>query len=228
MRRRRPAVLAVLAGLVVALAAGCAGTVAGSGSIAADAVRPSVGASGSATPSGGPSATRTAAPQGRTSLKCSGRTIAPSGAPYCFTIPAGFTDVSASVTVDASIGNEKFRSAVALADRDLIIITVYTLSADTDPIAADTLEGELKTVLAQLATQGFTFDSTQAERGNVDGARSFGYRAAQPKNKLQSDLHFLFRGKNEVEVNCQWQTKEADIRKGCTAVLDSLQFKTVR
>ena len=83
-------------------------------------------------------------------------------------------------------------------------------------------------MLAQLVAQGFTFESTQAERGTVDGARSFSYRAAQPKNKLQSDVYFVFRGKNEVEVNCQWQTKQAEIQKGCTAVLESLQFKTVR
>jgi hypothetical protein len=161
-------------------------------------------------------------------LRCSGRTIAPAGAPYCFSIPSGFTDVSSSVRVDASVGNEKFRSAVALADRDLIIVTVYTLTVDTDPIAADTLEGELRTVLAQLAAQGFTFESTQAARTTLDGARSFSYRAAQPKNKLQSDVYFVFRGKNEVEVNCQWQNKQAEIQKGCKALLGSLQVKTVR
>lgn len=232
--RRRPAVnariAASLAGLVVVLAAGCASSVAGTGSIAADASRLPA-ATGSASPSGSPTpgtGGTTPGSGGRTTLKCSGRTIYPAGAPYCFSIPAGFTDVSSSVTVDATVGNEKFRSAVALADRDLIIVTVYSLTANTDSIASDTLEGELKTVLAQLAAQGFTFESTQAERGTVDGARSFSYRAAQPKNKLQSDVYFVFRGKNEVEVNCQWQTKPAEIRKGCTAVLDSLQFKTVR
>jgi hypothetical protein len=239
--RRRPAVnariAAALAGLVVVLAAGCASSVAGTGSIAADASRLPA-ATGSASPSGSPTPGTggttpgtdgtTPGSGGRTTLKCSGRTISPAGAPYCFSIPAGFTDVSSSVTVDATVGNEKFRSAVALADRDLIIVTVYSLTANTDSIASDTLEGELKTVLAQLATQGFTFESTQAERGTVDGARSFSYRAAQPKNKLQSDVYFVFRGKNEVEVNCQWQTKQAEIQKGCTAVLHSLQFKTVR
>jgi hypothetical protein len=224
--RRRPAVLASLAGLVAVLAAGCASSVAGTGTIAADAAKPSAGQSGSGTASPSPSAS--GGTRDRTTLKCAGKTIGPSGAPYCFSIPTGFQDVSSSVTVDASVGNEKYRSAVALADRDLIIITVYTLTTDTDDISADTLEGELKTVLAQLAKQGFSFESTQAERGSVDGARSFSYRAAQAKNKLESDVYFVFRGKNEVEVNCQWQTKAAEIQKGCKAVLDSLQFKTVR
>lgn len=218
MRRRR-AVLATLAALLVA---GCGGTVAGTGTIAADAVKPSGSA---AAPSGSPSATAT---PGRSSLACKGRAIAPSGAPYCFEIPAGFTDVSSSVTIDTSIGNEKFRSAIAVADRDLVIVTVYALNADTDTIASDTLEGELKTVLGQLASQGFTFESTQAERGTIDGARSFGYRAKQAKDNLESDVYFVFRGKNEIEVNCQWKDKKAEVEKGCKAVLDSIQIKTVR
>lgn len=219
MRSRRavPAALLVLAPLLLA---GCS-KVAGTGTVAADAVRPSgmPGPSGSASPSTTP---------GRTSLNCKGASISPSGAPYCFTTPAGFTDVSSSVTIDTSIGNEKYRSAVAVADRDLIIVTVYGLNANTDTIASDTLEGELKTVLGQLASRGFTFESTQAERGSIDGARSFAYRARQSKDNLESDVYFLFRGKNEVEINCQWKDKPAEVQKGCKAVLDSFQFKTVR
>jgi hypothetical protein len=221
MRRRFAAVLLALSGLL----AGCASTVEGTGSVAADARKPSGGGAASPTPS--PSASSSAGP-GRRTLKCSGPVISPTGSPYCFTAPAGFQDVSSSVTVDASIGREKYRSAVALGDRDLIIVTVYELPVDTDSIAAETLEGELKTVLGQLAQQGFTFESTTAERGTVDGARSFRYHASQQKEKLESDVYFLFRGKNEIQVNCQWKDKEAEIDKGCQAVLESLQFKTVR
>ncbi len=221
MRRRFAVVLLGLSGLL----AGCASTVQGSGSIAADAAGPSGSGAPSASPT--PSGSASAAP-GRTTLKCSGKVISPTGSPYCFTAPEGFQDVSSSVTVDASIGREKYRSAVAVADRDLIIVTVYELPVDTDPIAAETLEGELKTVLGQLAQQGFTFESTTAERGTVDGARSFKYHASQAKESLESDVYFLFRGKNEIQVNCQWKDKQADIGKGCQSVLQSLQFKVVK
>lgn len=221
MRRRFAAVLLGLSGLL----AGCATTVEGTGSVAADAPAPS--GSGAASPSASPSASAATGPE-RTSLRCSGKVISPAGSPYCFSAPEGFQDVSSSVTVDASIGREKYRSAVAVADRDLIIVTVYELPVDTDPIAAETLEGELKTVLGQLAQQGFTFESTTAERGTVDGARSFKYHASQAKADLESDVYFLFRGKNEIQVNCQWKEKEADIGKGCEAVLKSLQFKSVK
>jgi hypothetical protein len=220
-RRPRGALLVVLTGLLGLLATACAGTVAGNGKVAADAARPA--GRGSATPSASASGGSSG---GRKTLSCSGKTVAPAGAPYCFTIPDGFQDVSSSVTFDTSIGNEKYRSAVAVGDRDLIIVTVYELRVDTDPIAADTLEGELKTVLAQLSRQGFTFDSTVARRGTVDGARSFGYHARQPKNMLESDVYFLFRGTNEIEVNCQWKNKEAEVGKGCRSVLQSLQVKS--
>jgi predicted small secreted protein len=221
MRRRLAAVLLGLSGLLAA----CATTVEGTGTVAADAVKPT--GTGKASPTPSPSAGASARP-GRTTLKCSGEVISPSGAPYCFTAPAGFQDVSSSVTVDASIGREKYRSAVAVAARDLIIVTVYELPVDTDPIADATLEGELKTVLGQLAQQGFTFESSTAERGTVDGARSFRYHASQEKEMLESDVYFLFRGKNEIQVNCQWKEKQAEIERGCRAVLDSLQFKSVK
>jgi hypothetical protein len=143
-------------------------------------------------------------------------------------MPGGFQDVSASVKVSASIGQDKYRSAVAVGEQDLIIISVYELRQDTDDIADDTLAGELQQVLAQLSQQGFAFKSTAAAKTSVDGARSFGYHASQKSTGLESDVYFLFRGRNELQVNCQWKTKEADIARGCKAVLGSLQFKTVK
>lgn len=230
MRRRFAAVLIGLGALV----AGCSSSVSGTGTLAADASAPSGAGSGSAMPSASatpmPSASSSGGSDGtgRQTLSCSGTKISPSGSPYCFTVPAGFQDVSSSVTVDASIGQEKYRSAVAVGDRDLIIVSVYELKVDTDDIADDTLEGELKTVLAQLAQQGFTFDSTSADKSTTDGARTFAYHATQSSSGLESDVYFLFSGKNELQVNCQWKDKEADITKGCAAVLKSLQFKSVK
>ena len=225
MHRRFAAVLIGLGALVT----GCASSVSGTGTIAADASRPAGGASGSATPSGSPTPTPGGSGgTGRKALSCSGTTISPSGSPYCFTVQAGFQDVSSAVTVDANIGQEKYRSAVAVGDRDLIIVSVYELKVDTDGIAGDTLEAELKTVLGQLAQQGFTFESTSARKSTTDGARTFSYRASQASSGLESDVYFMFSGKNELQVNCQWKNRKTDISKGCAAVLASLQFKSVK
>jgi hypothetical protein len=224
MRRRFAVAVIGLCGLL----AGCASTVAGTGTIAADAARPSGAgtASGSGSPSPDPSSSSD--DTGRSSLTCTGSKISPAGSPYCFVLPAGFQDVSSSVTVDASIGREKYRSAVAVGQRDLIIVSVYELRRDTDAISDDTLEGELKQVLRQLSQQGFTFESTSADKTSVDGARSFGYHASQDSSGLESDVYFIFRGRNELQVNCQWKDKESDIARGCKSVLGSLQLKSVK
>jgi len=217
MRRRFALALLGLCGLL----AGCASTVAGNGQPAANATKPGAA---SASPKG----SGTPDDSGRQTLSCGGSKISPAGSPYCFTMPTGFQDVSSSVTVDASIGKEKYRSAVAVSSRDLIIISVYALRSDTDTISDDTLEGELTQVLRELSQQGFTFDSTAADKTDVDGARSFGYHASQRSTGLESDVYFVFRGRNELQVNCQWKDKESDVTRGCKSVLDTLQFKSVK
>jgi len=235
--RRGGQVLAGLSAVLCALlVAACSTAVGGSGTFAEG------GASGAATPSGSssgspastspgssPTSGGSTEGPGRQTLSCTGaKLISPSGAPYCYAIPSGFTDVSSSVTVDTSVGKEKFRTAVAVADRDLIIVTVYELLADTDSISDESLEQELKGVLTSLASQGFTFDSTTPKRTAVDGARAFSYHAREAKNQLQADVSFIFRGKTEVEVNCQWQRRQADITRGCQQVLESLQIKSIK
>lgn len=221
MRRRL-----LLAGLGALLATGCATTVSGNGTLAEDAPRPTgSGPSDRPSPSNGNDDPGSGE---RQSLNCEGdKIISPRGAPYCFAQPDGFQDVSETVTVDATVGNEKYRSAVAVGDRDLIIVTVYELRINTDPVSDEMLESELRGVLANLSTQGFAFDSTVAKRGTVDGARSFGYHAQQAKERLEADVYFIFRGKSEVEVNCQWKDKRAQIQRACDDVLGSLQIKSV-
>lgn len=219
MRRRL-----LLAGLAGLLATGCSATVAGTGSYAAgDRADPTP-----ARPSPSGARTRPASPRpdpaGRTSLSCSGGTVvSPTGAPYCYLVPAGFTDVTSSVRVDASVGDEKYRTAVAVADRDLLIVTVYELRVDTDAIPSGQLASELKGVLGQLTEQGFAFESTTPKRSAVDGARAFGYHAREARNRLEADVFFVFRGKTEVEVNCQWRDRPAEVQQACRQLLGSLQ-----
>lgn len=221
----------MLAGACAMLAAACSSTVSGHPTFVGQAPGTS---SSAGTPSGGgtpePTGSGGASPTGdRQALHCAGgKIISPAGSPYCYLVPAGFVDVTSSVTVDTSVGSEKFRTAVAVADRDLIIVTVYQLRLDTDEIPDQSLEGELRTVLSQLTSQGFQFDSTTPKRVTVDGARGFGYHAREAKNKLQANVYFTFRGKTEVEINCQWQQQAADVTKACGSILTSLQIKSIK
>jgi hypothetical protein len=214
--------------LSAALAAGCATTVDGNGRLAEGVATPSTPSPDDGSPSGSPPGSAPGQPT-RESLTCSGgKIVSPRDAPYCFRVPDGFVDVSRSVTVDANIGSERFRSAVAVdhRDRDLIIVTTYELRIDADPIPDDILEAELKSVLTQLTKQGFVFDSTVPKRTVVDRARTFGYHAREPRSKLQADVYFAFRGQNELEINCQYREAPTDVQRGCQAVLSTMQFKT--
>jgi hypothetical protein len=226
--RRGRLVLAGLAGVGAILAAACSESVSGQASFAGGT---GPAPSGSAQTGSAPTAP---APgdtgQGdRQALSCRGaKVLSPAGAPYCFPLPAGFVDVSSSVSVDTTIGSQQFRAAVAVADRDLIIVTVYDLKVDTDGVSSAALDSTLQGVLAKLANQGFAFDSTTAKRSTVDGARTFGYHAREAKYKLQADVFFTFRGRFEVEINCQWQQRQADVTRACQQLRTSLQIKTVK
>ena len=60
-------------------------------------------------------------------------------------------------------------------------------------------------------------------RTDVDGARGFTYHA-KAREGYFSDLVFAFRGKQEVELNCQYRAHQADIQRACGAILASLQI----
>jgi hypothetical protein len=199
----------LLAGLAVALISACTSGVHGSGTF------------GGSPPARVPD--RAAAPA------CAGATvIAPAGAPYCYAVPPGFTDVTTSTTVSTNLGNESFRSAVAIAEHDLIIVSVYALREDTDTITDANLTTEIKSVLAQLSPQGVSFDMSRPRRSTVDGARAFGYHQVSAETGLAADNWFIFRGWTEIQVVCQWSEQPARITAGCGQLLGSLKIKPVK
>jgi hypothetical protein len=200
----------LLAAMCVLLAA-CTGSVAGRGSF------------------GGPAAPPGTAPAPAPALGCTGaKVIAPPAAPYCYLLPAGLVDTSGSVSVGTRIGQEKHRSAVALDSHDVIVVLVYELLADSDGVADQALTGELRAVLDRFTAQGLVFPGTPPERGVVDGARSFHYRATQAARRLTSDFYFVFRGRLEVEINCQWSEHRAELAAACAAVLKSLRIASLK
>jgi len=219
--------VAAAAGLLAALAA-CTTTVAGSGTFAGGA---SPGPAGT-TSTGSPAATGTpgSTSPGRSSLSCSGGTVLrPGNAPYCYLLPAGFRDVS-SLTTTAVGQSGEHPSSVALASepvtpavRDLIIVLDFTLRLDTDPLSDEDLVRQLDVLIGQFESQGFTFDSRVPARITVDGARGFQYHATS-REGYSSDLVFTFRGKQEVELNCQYKAHQTQIRQACDSILASLQF----
>ncbi|MBI1759683.1 MAG: hypothetical protein HYR62_10760 [Actinobacteria bacterium] len=201
--------------------AGCTSTIPGHGTLA--------GAAGSGTasptPSSEPTVTR---PAGRERLSCGGGTVITSpGGPYCYLRPDGFQDVTAQVDVGTAVGGAgTHRTAVALANHDLILVVDFPLRTDSEQLSDAALVEQLNGVAAQFEAQGFVFDSTVPESVTVDGARGFRYHAKATNADYSSDLVFVFRGTNEIEINCQYATRKVDVDRGCANVLKSIQIRT--
>lgn len=226
----RPRTVAA-ATLLLAALAGCSSTVAGTGTFAQGS------ATGTATPTetGSSSPTPTETPTssgspGRSSLSCSGgKVLQPKSAPYCYLLPGGFKDVSSLTSTTVGQSGEH-PSSVALstetitpAVRDLIIVLDFTLRLDTDTLADEDLVQQLTTLINQFESQGFTFDSKTPEQTKVDDARAFVYHA-KAREGYFSDIVFAFRGKQEVELNCQYKARQAQIQTACQSILGSLQI----
>jgi hypothetical protein len=232
-RRRRIGTLAAAALLLTA----CSTTVTGNGSYAGGTPSGSAGLPGppgptgpTATGSGAPAPTGPSGNPGRSSLSCAGGTVLqPSNAPYCYLLPAGFRDVSTQTSTTVGQTGEH-PSSVAMAGeritpavRDLIIVLDFTLRLDTDTLPDQSLVQQLNVLIGQFETQGFSFSSRVPERTRLDGARGFTYHA-RARDGYASDIVFAFRGKQEVEVNCQFKIHETAIRRACGSILASLQF----
>lgn len=218
--------VAAATSLLIALAA-CSSSVSGQGSFAGPAP------SGSTTPTATDTPTTTETPTGtpgRTVLSCSGGTVLqPKSAPYCYLLPSGFKDVSALTSTTVGQSGEHPSSVARAGEtitqtvRDLIIVLDFTLRLDTDTLSDDDLVQQLDTLITQFEAQGFTFDNKVPGRNTVDGARGFTYHA-KAREGYFSDIVFAFRGKQEVEVNCQYKAHQADIQRACGAILTSLQI----
>jgi hypothetical protein len=224
-----PVALALLA------VAGCSTTVSGSGSFDTAA-----GPTGSGTASPSPTGSGTASPtptgsgsgtEGRQTLACAGgKVLRPANAPYCYLLPAGFKDVSGLTSTTVGQSGEHPSSVAVSTDtisagiRDLIILLDFTLKIDSDELSDDTLVRQLAVLITQFESQGFTFTTKTPERLTVDGARAFVYHARANQGYF-SDLVFAFRGTQEVELNCQYKLRQAQIQQGCQQILGSLQIK---
>lgn len=155
-------------------------------------------------------------------LDCTGTDVlAPDGQPFCTAIPDGFTQTEVTTDNEAGAG-AAYSTGLALSEQDVILFSVYALTADSDDLSDDELSGALAPIISQLAAQGFTFDSQQPQIEEVDNARAYVYSGSDGAG-LSSDLYFIFRGGTELQLTCQWVDQQEDLLAGCDAVLDSVQ-----
>lgn len=159
---------------------------------------------------------------GRQSLSCGGgKVISPSGAPYCYVLPPGLSELRGVLT-----GGE-FTSAVGFGGRDVIAVTVFRTPTNTDDLSDDDLQNATDQVVQQQLGGDFTFSSTTGDRLQVDGARTLHYHGTSKQDPFDIDFYFVYRAKAKIQVNCQFRSHQVEITGACQEVLNSLQFKVV-
>lgn len=212
--------VAVLVGLTVQA---CATTVPGEGRPAALDSSRSGQPSGTGDPSDSTEPTQTSAPTGTTDgdLDCPEQSVSPAGAPYCYTAPAGLDAVELG---DPTAGNAgSFRTSYGFGPTDHVEVQAYVVGIDTDELTDDEIIAELAGVVVDLEAGGFDFDE-QPTSLLVDDARAFVYRGTSTDSSQAIITHFVFRGGNEVQVNCASVDRAEVIDTACADVLASLQI----
>src|SRR5262249_28764299 len=116
---------------------------------------------------------------------------------------------------------------VGLAGRDVIVVLAYRTPLDTDLLPNARIVADLRGVLGSLAKAGFVFSSNTPRISTVDRARAFTYHARSKDGSYQSELTFVFRGRSQIEVLCQYADSRITMQRACGRVLATLQIRTV-
>jgi hypothetical protein len=150
--------------------------------------------------------------------------VSPAGAPYSYTVPSGFS-VAHNITENQSVGSAAYETAVGVGKRDLLLVSVYPLKIDSSTLSDETIKQDLDALIAK------SFNATLVGSGRqpVAGRNAFVYHFTQvplsaSEGTASSDIYFLFKGSNEISVNCQWKAKEQAVKDGCAALLASLRL----
>jgi hypothetical protein len=145
--------------------------------------------------------------------------ISPSGAPYSYVLPAGFLQIPIPSSPIAG-QHGVFETAIATpkaAGEDLIAVSVYKLGADSDAFSFDQLQAEIDPLAAKVATNPGT-----AQKVRAAGRRALRYVFDYGSTKVVS--YFVFSGRIEVQVRCQWTHEQKPIAAACTTVVNTLQI----
>lgn len=153
-----------------------------------------------------------------------GETVAPTGAPYTYVVPEGFSKAG-ELAVAHESGTSRFLTGVSLDPTDLLMVTVYDLTAD----ASGFTEADLRAVLeSAFAAAGVGARAAGTAPTGAGEALVYAVDAGETPTgeAVTAFLYYVFRGRQELQVTCQWSEEaQADaIRKGCDALLESLTF----
>jgi hypothetical protein len=150
-------------------------------------------------------------------------TIAPTGAPYSYRVPDGFAVADKITDLGSQVGSSVFETGVGIDKHNIIVVRVYRLRVDVTGVPDSAIKSELDSALQTAAGSA---QITGQTRQLVAGVNAFVYnfhRVPLTATTTGDETnYFLFKGRNEVEVSCQWVTKRDAIQRGCRQLLASL------
>jgi hypothetical protein len=193
--------------------------------LAAIAAVPALSACGAAAASM-PHATTVASPH-----VSHGRTVSPKGAPYRYTVPAGFTVASTEIEPTGATPY-RYLSMVEIGRRDLISVKVeQSMGSETPADEASTLMGEAAQLRSDFAQDGAHITSLErvtvaahpAVRMVITGLRSLS-REAHRSSAVRT---LIFTDAYNVLLSCQWAGAgtRAAVAAGCASVERSLVLR---
>jgi len=148
--------------------------------------------------------------------------VAPDGAPFSFQLPTSFTQQPALADrTKAGAAATTHAAAVAIDVYNTITVLSFPLDQDASTLSDGELVRQLAPVVRTLTTTQRRVSAVQ--RRDVKAGRAMYLRILDNGTSQASDLYFIFAGRSEVEVACQWQDKPKAVANGCQAVLDSLR-----
>lgn len=146
--------------------------------------------------------------------------------PFSFSYPDGWTLTRNAAFNYGSGSGERSVSATLKSPHDQVTITQYKLRK-TLPPGVNGNQREVDRIVARLTAQakGTASDSKTVEYGGIPGYEYVVEYEAPDKTILRNKLVFLFKGKDEFQVNCQSSPKNREeLEKGCAQVLDTLKI----
>ncbi|MFY9487097.1 MAG: hypothetical protein WAP35_00160 [Solirubrobacterales bacterium] len=147
--------------------------------------------------------------------------------PFTFSYPDGWK-VTRNAAFNYGTGaDSKLSVSIALKEPyDQVTITQYELEK-TLPAGVNGNQKEVDRIVARLSKQakGTAGDAKVVEYGGIPGYQYVASYPAPDGTELSNILTFLFKGRDEFQINCQSAPDKRDeLEKGCQQILGSLKF----
>ncbi|MGB3953600.1 MAG: hypothetical protein WBK99_10765 [Solirubrobacterales bacterium] len=146
--------------------------------------------------------------------------------PFSFDYPDGWKVTrNAAFNYGTGSGSERSVSVALKEPYDQVTVTQYKLQK-TLPAGVNGNQREVDRIVARLTKQakGTAGDAKVVEFGGLPGYQYVVEYAAADGAELSNILTFLFKGRDEFQINCQSSPdKRGELEKGCQQVLGSLK-----